>query len=276
MRRLIADGAEVVTLGRAEQAPGCGVVHHQFDLLEADPAALRQSMKDAGCDRLIHAAWYTNHADYLVADINRTWLQASARLFEAFREVAEGRMIGLGTCVEYASEGGRCTEGKTPLRPNTLYGECKKALSDKLLAMPDTLWARIFFVYGPGDRAGRLVPQLMERAIIGQRVSVRFGGLKRDYIHIDDLAAQIVALAHGDLIGPVNTGTGRSVRLSQIAEAAAEAAGRPELAEPNDRVDAAQPLVIEADMERYQSANGPVLSRSLVEGLKPLFPSIAR
>lgn len=276
MRRLIANGAEVVTLGRAEQAPVLGVVHHQFDLLDADWATLRKSMDDAGCDRLIHAAWYTNHADYLVADINRAWLQASARLFDAFRDVGEGRMIGLGTCVEYAPEGGRCTEGKTPLRPNTLYGQCKKALSDKLLAMPNTLWARVFFVYGPGDRAGRLVPQLIDRAIADQPVSVRFGGLRRDYIHIDDLAAQIVALADGVLTGPVNTGTGRGVRLSDIADAVAEAAGRPELAEPNDRVDGAQPLVIEADMGRYRRANGPVPSRSLVEGLKPLFRSVPR
>jgi hypothetical protein len=29
-------------------------------------------------------------------------------------------------------------------------------------------------------------------------------------------------------------------------------------------------LVIEADMERYRTAIGPVVSRSLVDGLKPL------
>ena len=271
LRRLVADGTEVVTLGRAEQAPIPGIVHHRLDLLEADRARLRKAIGQAACDRLIHAAWYTAHADYLTAEINRAWLQGSIRLFEAFRGAGQGRMIGLGTCVEYAPDGGRCTEGKTPLRPDTLYGECKKVLSEKLLAMSDTLWARIFFVYGPGDRAGRLVPHLIEQASAGRPVSVRYGGLRRDYIHIDDLAAQIVALAGSDFTGPVNTGTGRAVPLSDIAEAAAEASGRPELAEPNERIDEAQPLVIEADMERCRTAIGPVRSRSLVEGLKPLF-----
>lgn len=274
MRRLVADGVEVVTIGRAERAHIAGTMHHRLDLLSASPAELRTVAEEAGCDRLIHAAWYTNHADYLTSDINRAWLEASSRLFDAFRDVGKGRVVGLGTCAEYAPEGGRCREGETPLRPDTLYGECKKAVSETLLAMPDTLWARIFFVYGPGDRAGRLVPHLIERASSGQPISVRYGGLRRDYVHIDDLAAQIVALASSDLTGAVNTGTGQAVRLSEIAEAAAEAAGRIELVEPNDLIDEAQPLVIEADMERCQSAIGRVPSRSLVEGLKPLLRAI--
>lgn len=271
LRRLVADGVEVVTLGRSERAPVPGIVHHPIDLLGADRSALGHVVEAAACDRLIHSAWYTNHNDYLSAEINRDWLQGSTRLFEAFREAGPGRMVGLGTCIEYAPGGGRCTEGKTPLRPDTLYGECKKALSEILLAMPDALWARIFFVYGPEDRAGRLVPQLVEAATAGRPVSVRYGGLRRDYIHIDDLAAQIVALARSELTGPVNTGTGQAVRLSDIVEAATEAAGRPELADLNDRIDEAQPLVIEADMERCRNAIGAVRSRSLVEGLKPLF-----
>lgn len=271
VRRLVANGVEVVTIGRAERPLSEEIAHHRLDLLAASRAELRTVAQVAACDHLIHAAWYTNHSDYLTADINRLWSQASSRLFEAFRDTGNGRIVGLGTCVEYALEGGRCKEGETPLRPDTLYGECKKALSEQLLAMPDTAWARIFFVYGPGDRAGRLVPHLIERAISSEPISVRYGGLRRDYIHIDDLAAQIVALAGSDVTGPVNTGTGRAVRLSEIAEATAEAAGRPELAEPNDRIDEAQPMVIEADMERCRSAIGPLPVRSLIEGLKPLF-----
>jgi nucleoside-diphosphate-sugar epimerase len=271
LRRLVSQGDEVVTLGRADRAPSPDVDHLQLDLLSAAPDRLHEVVREADSDGLIHAAWYTNHADYLVADVNRSWLDASTRLFEAFREASPGRIVGLGTCVEYAPEGGRCTEGETPLRPNTLYGECKKALSERLLAMADSAWARIFFVYGPGDRAGRLVPHLLDRARAGEAVSVSYGGLRRDYIHIDDLAAQIVAVAHSELTGPVNTGTGRASALADIARAACEAAGRPELAVPNDRVDAAQPLVIEADMTRYEAAIGPVRCRSLLEGLRPLF-----
>lgn len=270
LRKLLSDGAEVVTLGRAPRTPVAGVTHHTVDLLKADAHVLRRTVEAAASDRLIHAAWYTNHADYLVADVNRAWLGASRRLFQAFHDVGQGRMVGLGTCAEYAPEGGRCMEDETPLRPNTLYGECKKALSEALLAMPNSAWARIFFVYGAGDRAGRLVPQLIERARAGETVSVRYGGLRRDYIHVDDLAAQIVALVSGSLTGPVNTGTGQAVGLGEIARVAAEAAGRPELAEANDCTDPAQPLLLEADMARYRRAIGPVRSRSLLEGFRPL------
>ena len=271
LRTLLAEGHDVATLGRAEHAPLPGIEHYRLDLIEAAPAELRMLARRAACDRLIHAAWYTNHADYLTADVNRRWLDGSIRLIDAFHEETQGRIIGLGTCVEYALDGGRCIEDATPLRPDTLYGVCKNALSSYLLAIPNTAWARIFFVYGPGDRAGRLVPHLIERARNGSPVSVRFGGLRRDYIHIDDLAAQIVALACSDVTGPVNTASGHAVRLSDIVEAAAAAAGRPELARPNAWIDPAQPPVIEADMKRYRDAVGPIPSRSLLDGLRPLF-----
>lgn len=268
LRRLLSQGFEVVTLGRAEHAPHADVIHHRLDLLAVGPASLRALAPAGGT--LIHAAWYTNHADYLVAEVNRDWTEASKHLFEAFRGAGGGRMVGLGTCIEYDLADGRCTEERTPLRPTTLYGACKQALSEQLLAMTDTVWARVFFVYGPGDRAGRLVPDLIVRARGGQPVTVRHGGLRRDYIHIDDLAAQIVALAFSDLVGPVNTGTGHAVALADIATAVAHAAGQPHLAEANDRIDPNQPRLIEADMARFRRAIGPLPARSLREGLLPL------
>lgn len=270
LRRLLEEGHRVVTWGRSVQAPDARAPHRQIDLLGADDATLRGLAERDGCDQLIHAAWYTNHTDYLVADINRDWLEASTRLFSAYRLAGGSRITGIGTCAEYAPDGGRCVEGETPLRPTTLYGECKKASSERLLAATNTAWARVFFVYGPGDRAGRLVPHLLDQARKGRFVAVRYGGLRRDYIHIDDLAAQIVALAMSGATGAFNTGTGDAVTLSDIAQSAARAAGRPDLAEPNDLTDPAQASVIEADMARFQAVAGPVRHRSLLEGLAPL------
>lgn len=270
LRRLKEDGHDVVTIGRSVPSGQDVARHIASDILAASRSDLVGVMRESGATHLIHAAWYTNHADYLVADINRDWLEASTRLAEAFTEAGGQRIVGLGTCAEYAQEGGRCREYETKLAPWTLYGECKLELSRRFESFANATWARLFFIYGPGDRSGRLVPHLIERARAGETVSVRFGGLVRDYIHIDDLASQITAITVADVVGPINTGSGAAVSLSTIAEAAAQAAGRPDLAEPNDLTDDRQPPLIEADMARYRRDVGAFRCRTLLDGLTPL------
>lgn len=270
LRRLLADGHRVTTLGRAKQTPQGAAAHHACDLLTADNALLRAVCSGIDAEGMIHAAWYTNHADYLTAGINHDWLASSMRLFEAFRAEGGMRIVGLGTCAEYAPLSGRYAEGVTPLAPVTLYGECKKALSEQLMTMNDTAWARLFFIYGQGDRAERLIPHLIARAAAGATVSAKFGELQRDYIHVDDLAAHITAIMTSNVTGAINIGTGRAVRLSTIAAAIAKAAGRPELVRPSRVVDDSQPRVIEADMTRFHSIIGAVKTRSVTEGLTSL------
>ncbi|HYC95409.1 MAG TPA: NAD(P)-dependent oxidoreductase, partial [Sphingomicrobium sp.] len=146
VRRLAGEGHEVVALGQ--------------DLLAGAPW-----LEPDAATHCIHAAWYTNHADYLTHDVNREWVAASLRLADAFAAAGGKRFIGLGTCLEYdvANVEGPCSEDRTPLRPETLYARCKLELFEALTRRGlDFAWARIFFVYGPGDRAGRLIPTMID------------------------------------------------------------------------------------------------------------------
>src|SRR5205085_676774 len=114
-----------------------------------------------------------NHADYLTHEVNREWAQVSMRLAEAF----PGRFVGLGTCLEYdvASAEGPCIEDRTPQRGDTLYARCKLELLAALEAREcDFAWARVFFVYGPGDRPGRLIPWMFERFARGEAAGPTF------------------------------------------------------------------------------------------------------
>jgi nucleoside-diphosphate-sugar epimerase len=254
MRRLLADGHEPVPL--------------RHDLLGDTPPDLSSS----GASHCIHAAWYTNHADYLTHDINRQWVAASLRLEEAFRAVGGKRFVGLGTCLEYdvANAGGPCVEDITPLHPETLYARCKLALSEALEKRGDDFaWARIFFVYGPGDRNGRLVPTMIERFTRGEEAGPTYGGLRRDYVHVDDLAGQIVRIALSDVQGAINIGTGDAPTLSEIFAAGAAALGCPSLALANDET-GGQPLIIQADMTRFRREVGEIDARDLVTGLREL------
>lgn len=257
VRRLQADGHEVVAPGRGE-----------LDLLAAPPGQLEAYVAGLGASHCIHAAWYTNHADYLVHAVNREWLAASLRLANACREM---RFVGLGTCLEYdvASATAPLAED-WPLRPDTLYAQAKAELFRELAeADLDFAWARVFFVYGPGDRAGRLIPGMIASFSRGEPAGPANGGLRRDYIHVDDLAGQLVRIAMSAARGALNTGTGEAPTLSEIFAAGARAFGRPELARANAET-SGQPPVIAAELSRLRAAIGDPGARGLADGLADL------
>jgi nucleoside-diphosphate-sugar epimerase len=273
VRAAVAAGHQVVAVGRGAAAARGDVEWRQLDLLSADAQALADLAASSRATHCIHAAWYTNHADYLVHEVNRAWVAASLRLADACSGL---RLTALGTGLEYDSSAGTPdVEDQTPLRPETLYAQSKRDLFEALATRGgDVVWARVFFVYGPGDRAGRLVPAMLAGFAAGEASGPRFGGLRRDYIHVDDLAGQILGVALSDATGAVNTGSGQAPSLSEMFEAGARAFGRPELALANDET-GGQPLLIQPDMARFRERIGALNARSLAEGLSGLVRSPA-
>jgi nucleoside-diphosphate-sugar epimerase len=254
VRQLQRQGHEVV-------APAS----RELDLLRIGEDELRAFVDRSAATHCIHCAWYTNHADYLVHEVNHEWLAASLRLARACRDI---RFVGLGTCLEYdLSAAEPCVEDRTPLAPETLYARCKRELFEALTG--NAAWARVFFVYGPGDREGRLVPAMLDRFARGEPAGPTYGGLMRDYIHVDDLAGQIVRIALSEVRGAINTGTGEAPTLSEIFAAGAQAVGRPELALANAET-GAQPPLIQPDMARFTDLVGDPGARDIAAGLRDL------
>lgn len=257
VRRLRDRGHEVIAPARRE-----------LDLLSATDMTLGSFVDRARATHCIHCAWYTNQSDYLVHQVNREWVAASHRFARACREI---RFVGLGTCLEYdLSAGEPCVEDYTPLAPGTLYARCKLDLFEALVGLGrDFAWARVFFVYGPGDRPGRLIPGMIEQFSRGEPAGPACGGLRRDYIHVDDLAGQIVRIATTQVHGAINTGTGEAPSLSEIFEAGAQAFGRPGLARAND-ASGDQPPLIQADLKRFGRYIGEPQARNIAAGLEDL------
>jgi nucleoside-diphosphate-sugar epimerase len=97
--------------------------------------------------------------------------------------------------------------------------------------------------------------------------------LRRDYVHVDDLAGQLMRTALSEVQGAINVGAGDAPTLSEIFEAGAHAFGRPELAQPNDRL-GDQPPLIAADLSRFQQTVGEPQVRPVDEGLRALASSL--
>ena len=216
-------------------------------------------LSSSGATHCVHAAWYTDHADYLTHEINREWMAASLRLAEAF----PGRFVGLGTCLEYdvASAAGPLGEDGRSGRTRSTPGASSTCSKRSPRAVRISPGRAIFFVYGPGDRDGRLVPQMIERFARGEVAGPPNGGLRRDYVHVDDLAGQIVRIATSDVRGPINAGTGEAPTLSEIYAAGAGGV-RPARSWPERNCETGgQPRLIQADLARFRRPVGEPQAR---------------
>lgn len=205
---------------------------HHADLHNAEH--LLRLMCEVRPEYLLHLAWDVTHGDYWSSLENLRWVKSSLSLLQTFIENGGERALLAGSCAEYDWSYGYCTENLTPLNPTTLYGVCKSALQSICDAVGretnvSTAWGRLFFLYGPGEHPGRLVPAVITSLLEGEDVLCTHGEQIRDYIYVKDAARALVALLESTVTGPVNIASGRPVVLKDLIETAAGMAGRPDL-----------------------------------------------
>ncbi len=118
------------------------------------------------------------------------------------------------------------------LHPVTAYGRSKLEGSQALERLAKQLplkavTARLFTVYGPGERSGRLLPALMEAARMGDPVSLTAGTQRRDFTYVEDAAEALLrlGLAGAGFGEAVNVASGRLVSVREFAETAARLLG---------------------------------------------------
>lgn len=217
-RQLVDEGHEVHALVRpqtnlwrlADIEPSLHFV--RGDLL--DPSfALPSSL----FDYCLHLAWYVEPGKYLHSPLNKDWVEASLRLARHLKAAGCRRFVAAGTCFEYATSDPPQRES-TPTAPSTLYVESKLAL---LHALPtvgiDFAWVRFFYQYGPCEDSRRLMPVITTRLLRGEEVKLVPGDRIRDYLHIEDVASAVCAVAQSKLTGAVNIGSGVPVTVRDIA-----------------------------------------------------------
>ena len=135
--------------------------------------------------------------------------------------------IVAGTCWEYGAASGPVTEDRAPVDP-CVFAATKLELLESVREVAgqhgfDYRWARLFFVYGPGQRAASLIPSLRTSYLAGEAPEVREPGAVQDFIHVVDAAEGLVALAAVDTAsGIFNVGTGRPTSVAAVANQVAD------------------------------------------------------
>ena len=200
-------------------------------------------------DVAIHLAWIVAPGKYLTAPENRDCLEQSRQLLANLK----CRAVFAGTVFEFDTNLGTLRED-SPVNPDTLYAECKDALRQDVEARPNSAWIRFFYLYGPGEDKRRLVPSVIHSLRKGERAKVSPGGQARDFLHVEDVASAVIAVADSSLSGCVNIGSGEAPTVKEIVTKLGELSGKPELidysAVPYYK---GEPMLIVADNAKLRS-----------------------
>jgi nucleoside-diphosphate-sugar epimerase len=219
--RLVEAGFEVHVLGRSRVIED-HVQWHACDLLQC--SNVKEVMQDICPSHLCHLAWVTDPGRYWMDLANVDWVAASLHLFRAFVDLGGTNVLVAGSCAEYDWKncGDRISEKNTALVPATLYGIAKNSLHQMLRAASKEhnvvlTWPRFFFMYGPHEKSGRLVSDVIDKLTSGRPIAMSSGEQVRDFLHVADVCEAIVALLSAEYDGDVNVGSGQGVTIKDLA-----------------------------------------------------------
>lgn len=268
---LVARGFDVHAVGASRTVAVDGVRWHTCDLLE--PHARRTLVDGVRATHLLHLAWYAEPGAFWTSLRNVAWSSATLELVRDFREAGGERVAVAGTCAEYDWTHGWCSEGITPEKPGTLYGASKDGTRRILAAYAELsglsmAWGRIFHLHGPDEDPRRLVRSVATALLRGEEARTSAGDQVRDFSHVEDVAAGLVALLASKAQGSVNVASGEPVRLRRIVEMIGESTGSTALLRMGAlpaRAD--EPPLLVADVRRLRSEVGFTPRYTLDEGI---------
>lgn len=248
----------------------------QLHMVDADLLAtekIKNRLQEIRPEICLHLAWYVEPDKYLTAPENINLLTASLHLAAQLAKLGCQRFVGIGTCLEY-DIGSDCLYETSPVKPRTLYAASKLALYTVLeqlgnLTGMEVVWPRLFYLYGPFEPDSRLVPSVICSLLHGKAAKVTAGEQVRDYLHVEDVATAIWAVAQSRLSGPVNIGSGKPVTVREVVGDVGKIIGKPELIEygalpysPSD------PMFVCADNKRLRENTAWAPKYDLERGLR--------
>jgi len=233
IRPLLDRGFEVHAVSRAPRPAGdLGATWHAADLLR--PGAARALVEAVKPTHLLHLAWYVVPGKLIASPENLDWVTASLDLVRGFAEAGGQRLLVCGSGYEYDWRYGYCTEDLTPCVPDTVYGACKHALHEVVRSYAATrqlsfAWPRVFFLYGPNEHPQRLVSSVVRALLRGEPAPCSHGRQIRDYMHVQDVADGLVAVADSGHQDVVNVCSGQATTIREMVLTLGRLTGRPEL-----------------------------------------------
>ena len=226
-------GAHVV---RQLQAAGADV--HPLTRRDADirdPAAVAGAVRRIDPEIAVHLAAFSHvgRSWDQVAECVETNVQGTIALLDALRGTGCRRLVQVSTSDVYGDIPApfREDDAVDPVSPyaTSKYAAERFCLLYQRSGGPPVVIVRPFNAYGPGQPADRVVPEIIAAALRGDDVRMTEGRQTREFNHVDDIAAGIVAAATADDVeGEVlNLGCGEDIAVRDVATTILELMGNP-------------------------------------------------
>ena len=174
-------------------------------------------------DALIHLAWGGLPNFRSPHHVERE-LPAQNRLLSALVREGLPALVVVGTCLEYGFQSGAIKASAQTL-PDNPYAVAKDSLRRQLQSLQEThpfelTWARLFYLYGEGQAATSLLPQL--RAAVSQGLpafNMSGGEQVRDYLPVEVVAQRLADLAMQPRgAGVINLCSGKPISVRSLVE----------------------------------------------------------
>jgi nucleoside-diphosphate-sugar epimerase len=222
-------GHEVLALSRQ---PAPMHIPAQVRWLESDlnqPDSYRTAVSDFAPQSALHLAW-EGIPDFGLQTCLRN-LTNGALLGEILFRAGCRHLAVSGSCWEYGKVSGRIAEGCQPVAPGIFAASktSQRMLLESLAAAAGATlaWGRVFYPYGPGQKASSLAPTLCRAVIGGERPGLKTPAVVNDFLYVDDTAEALVLLAENPVTGVFNIGSGVGTPVGALADMLLQLGGRP-------------------------------------------------
>lgn len=173
-------------------------------------------------DIAIHSAW-EGIPDYGIETSIKNFMQSVA-LIHALGKIKCARFVGIGSCWEYGAKRGKISEN-IALNPMSPFAAAKISVSmlGREIARSygmDFIWTRLFYVYGPGQKASSLVPLMLQWKKDGKMPELKNPNGGNDFIYVDDAAEALALIAENarEKYGVYNIGSGKLSGVQEVVQ----------------------------------------------------------
>lgn len=171
----------------------------ELDLHELD--RLPHLLPEGGFYGWFHGGWEgAGSENRKKPEVQQKNVESSLRALEAARQMGCSRFLFTGSQAEYGIYHKTMTED-LECRPVSEYGKAKAEVCRRALHEcrqwgfgPDYIHARIFSVYGPGDRAETLVGSCLRSCLEDRELKLGPCTQLWNYLHVEDLTGALYAL----------------------------------------------------------------------------------
>lgn len=221
-KALIDANCQVMALTRKAPFEQSQVQWLEADLANSD--TYRDAIAEFAPEVVIHLAWQGIPDYSFEMSLNNLNQSLGLLSFVVGLESCKKVMVS-GSCWEYSAAKGECLERDVNVPQNdfTWAKHSIRSWLDTHCAKHDVdyAWLRIFYVYGPGQRSGSLLPTILTSLNNDTLPGINTPFNANDYVYIDDVVeAFMICVQQSFKSGIYNLGAGESTQVLDVCRLA--------------------------------------------------------